>query len=79
MIKINKEEAQIVREVFPDAELARTMKQDSKRHHYYLAEDERYCKLIAKTNTEAKRVVDENEARRRRKFGNTRGGRRYGR
>lgn len=79
MIRINKEEAQTIRKVFPEAAIARTVKQDSKRHHYYLVEDERYCKLIANTNTEAKRVIDENEARRRRRYGNTRGGRHYGR
>lgn len=38
MIAITKEEKDIIRERFPEVHIVRTMKQKSKRHHYYCEE-----------------------------------------
>lgn len=38
MIAINKAESQVIRERCPYAHIVRTMKQKSKRHHYYCEE-----------------------------------------
>ena len=46
MIAINKEEAKAVREKFPDIHITRTMKQKSKRGHYFCAEVPRVLKFL---------------------------------
>lgn len=38
MIAITLAEKEAVIKKYPDAQFVRTMKQDSKRHHYYMAE-----------------------------------------
>lgn len=38
MIAINAYEKDVIREKFPNVHIVRTMKQDSKRHHYYCEE-----------------------------------------
>lgn len=38
MIAITLTEKNAICERFPDAQIVRTMKQDSKRHHYYIVE-----------------------------------------
>lgn len=38
MISINKQEKEAIKKRFPDAHVVRTMKQKSKRHHYYCEE-----------------------------------------
>lgn len=38
MIAITATEKQTICERYPDAKIVRTMKQDSKRHHYYMVE-----------------------------------------
>jgi len=38
MIKINADEKKAIVEKFPDLYIVRTMKGDSKRHHYYMEE-----------------------------------------
>lgn len=48
MIAITAEEKKIIREQFPDVHIVRTMKQDSKRHHYYMTEDKKPMKLLNK-------------------------------
>ena len=39
MVAITTAEKKAVCERFPDVHIARTMRQDSKRHHYYMTED----------------------------------------
>lgn len=46
LITINKEEARLVREKFPNAHIMRTMKQKSKRGHYYCEENRRVINFI---------------------------------
>lgn len=48
MISITAEEKKIIREQFPDVHIARTMKQDSRRHHYYMTEDRGPMRLLRK-------------------------------
>ena len=38
MVSITKEEKEKILQVFPNLHITRTMKQDSKRHHYYCEE-----------------------------------------
>lgn len=38
MIAITKDEKNAIREKYPNVHIVRTMKQDSKRHHYYMVE-----------------------------------------
>ena len=39
MIAITLSEKEAIRKRFPNVHIARTMKQDSRRHHYYMVED----------------------------------------
>lgn len=57
MVLITKQDAMRVREIYPDAEIRRTMKQKSKRHKYYLPELERYLRIVADTNDEAAEIL----------------------
>lgn len=38
MIAINLQEKEEIRKKYPNVKITRTMKQDSKRHHYYMEE-----------------------------------------
>lgn len=38
MVSINKQEKEAIQARFPNVQFTRTCKQDSKRHHYYMAE-----------------------------------------
>ena len=46
MIAINKAEKQAVSAQFPNAHIVRTMKQKSKRHHYYCEETKKIMKFL---------------------------------
>lgn len=46
MIAITASEKEAIREKFPNIHIVRTMKQDSKRHHYYMVEDGGPMKLL---------------------------------
>lgn len=46
MIAITADEKKIIQEQYPDVHIVRTMKQDSKRHHYYMTEDKKPMKLL---------------------------------
>ena len=50
MIPVTKEEAKLLRELYPEYKVTRTMVQDSKRHHYYATEHEGMMRAIASTN-----------------------------
>lgn len=58
MIPVTKDEAQILRELYPEYKVTRTMLQDSKRHHYYATEKEELMRAIAKTNHYAAEIVE---------------------
>lgn len=70
MIPVTKEEARILRELYPEYRVVRTMVQDSKRHHYYAVESEGNMRAIATTNDLAAEIVAridrERELRRKR-------------
>lgn len=46
MIQLNKEEKMAVAERFPDVHIVRTMKGDSKRHHYYCEEAPKVIRFL---------------------------------
>jgi len=46
VIAITVSEKEAIREKFPRVHIVRTMKQDSKRHHYYMVEDGAPMKLL---------------------------------
>lgn len=46
MIAITASEKEAIREKFPRVHIVRTMKRDSKRHHYYMVEDGAPMKLL---------------------------------
>ena len=54
MIPVTKDEARILRELYPEY---RTMVQDSKRHHYFATESEELMRAIASTNHRAAELV----------------------
>ena len=56
LITINKEEARLVREKFPNAHIMRTKKQKSKRGHYYCEENRKIINFI--NNIRKKNVVE---------------------
>lgn len=77
MIPITKEEKQFLAKAFPEYKYPRTMKHDSKRHHYYCTEAEHLMRAIADTNAAAAEIVRELDKRRRpMKRNNKQGGRR---
>lgn len=57
MIPVTKEEARILRELFPEYTVTRTMVQRSKRHRYYATESEEMMRAIAGTNERAAEIV----------------------
>lgn len=58
MIQVTKDEACILRKLFPSYRIVRTMVQDSKRHHYYATEAEEMMRAIAATNYAAAEIVN---------------------
>ena len=46
MIAISKDEKMAISEKFPGVHIVRTMKQDSKRGHYYCVEERRVMKFL---------------------------------
>lgn len=57
MIPVTKEEARVLRELYPDYKVTRTMVQRSNRHRYYATEREDMMRTIAKTNDRAAELV----------------------
>lgn len=52
MVAITKEESQVIRQRFPNAHIVRTMKQKSKRHHYYCEETKRVMNTLAELRSD---------------------------
>ena len=48
MVAINALEKKAILEKYPDVHMVRTMKHDSKRHHYYMVEERGPMRLLAK-------------------------------
>lgn len=46
MVKINATEKQAISKKFPDVRIVRTMKNDSKRHHYYCEEQREVVRYL---------------------------------
>lgn len=47
MIQINKTEKEVISKQLPNTHIVRTMKQKSKRHHYYCEENIQVIQLLA--------------------------------
>lgn len=61
LILINKAEAEKIRERYPLVNLTRTCIQKSKRHRYYLPENDKYLRIIRDTNIFADEILKERE------------------
>ena len=59
MISITKQEKDLLVKLFPHYKFPRTMKQDSKRHHYFRTESEELMRPIADSNSAAAERVKE--------------------
>lgn len=59
MIPITKAEKEKLVKLFPKCKFPRTMKQDSKRHHYFCTEREDMMRAIADSNFRAEEFVRE--------------------
>lgn len=58
MIAISKEEKEVIAKELPYAHIVRTMKQKSKRHHYYCEETSKVMELITKMRDKQKVGID---------------------
>lgn len=61
MIRVTKEEARKLRELYPDYKVVRTMIQRSGRHIYYATERDDMMRSIAKTNDVAAAIVAQSD------------------
>ncbi len=61
MIEISKDEKDKIRKQYPQVFVSRTMKQDSKRHHYRIEESDKYLELIADTNIRAAEILKQHK------------------
>ena len=61
MIPITKEEKMLLQSLYPKYKFPRTMKKDSKRHHYYCTELVNLMRPIVNTNIYARRFMEEYE------------------
>ncbi len=66
MIQITKAEKELLVGMFPNIRFPRTMKQDSKRHHYFCTETIELMRPIADSNMRAAEFVREYDKRRQR-------------
>ena len=48
MISITKAEKEAIREQYPNVHIVRTMKSDSRRHHYFMVEESGPMRLLNK-------------------------------
>lgn len=65
VIPVTNEEKELITRLFPQFKVARTMHQDSKRHHYYAVEAEGVMRAISDTNEQAAAIVAEFDKRRK--------------
>lgn len=64
MISITKDEKMLLEKLYPQYKYPRTMKQRTKRHHYFCTESEELMRTIADTNSAAAELVREFDRRR---------------
>lgn len=55
MIEISKQEKDVISSRFPEVHIVRTMKQKSKRHHYYCEESKCVMRYLEKSRCHSKR------------------------
>lgn len=48
MVEITQFEKEAIKKRYPEVHIVRTMKQDSKRHHYYMTEDRKPMEMLRK-------------------------------
>lgn len=53
MIAITQSEKETIRTRFPDVHIVRTMRQDSKRHHYYMVEERGPVRMLRELRGQA--------------------------
>lgn len=53
MVQITKREKEAIIQAFPDAHIKRTMKQQSKRHHYYCEESAKIMDFLRNYRAES--------------------------
>lgn len=63
MIQVTKEERAAIAREFPDVHVVRTMKGDSKRHHYYCEEAPRVLRFLERMRSRG--VIYENGIQRK--------------
>lgn len=66
MIAITLAEKEAIREKFPRVHIVRTMRADSKRHHYFMTEDTGPMKMLRAMRGEKEPVRNDRNKRRRR-------------
>lgn len=66
LIAITASEKDEIRKSFPSVHIVRTMKQDSKRHHYYMVEESGPMRLLRKLRGEPEPKPKYNHNKRRR-------------
>lgn len=64
MIPITREEKDLLAKLYPRYKYPRTMRQDSKRHHYFCTEQEDLMRAIAHSNERAAEFVREADRQR---------------
>lgn len=69
IVPITKEEKKELSERFPKASFVRTMKQDSKRGHYYCVEERNIMKYL--NEIRSKNVIEEKPVRKKQKYEKT--------
>lgn len=57
MVSITKAEKDVLQKAFPRAHIVRTMKQKSKRHHYYCEETNGVMRLLSELRRSAENTV----------------------
>ena len=63
MVSINKEEKKAIQRAFPNTHIVRTMKQDSKRGHYYCTEERGVMKFLKEFRS--RNVTEEHPSRKK--------------
>ena len=64
MISITVDEKKKIREAYPNVHIVRTMKQRSKRHRYYMAEESGPMRMLRKLRGEVEERKDRRPSRR---------------
>lgn len=63
MVAITLNEKNEIRKNFPDVHIVRTMKQDSKRHHYYMVEERAPMRHLHMLRSDPQRAAQDRRRR----------------